>query len=92
MSATDEGRVHHERRWTLDWWMTERRLMKAAYDELVGCFAELTTEDLELPHFETVWWEGQAKVDACKRQIKRLEVWRKNLAPHDPCCYLATVQ
>ena len=34
---------------------------------------------------------GQAKVDACKRQIKRLEIWRKNLAPHDPYCYLATV-
>ncbi|MEQ9145523.1 MAG: hypothetical protein RLO08_14315 [Parvibaculaceae bacterium] len=91
ISTAEEGRMHHERRWTLDWWLIEHRKLKEAQAYLVRCFEELTPDQLEHPHFDEVWQEIQLEVFRHKDQLKWLEKWRDNLAPHDPYCYLATI-
>ena len=91
MSTADPGRVHHERRWTLDWLLLEQRLLATAYSELKAAMHQLTTSDLERENFDTVWWEWQARIDRHKSQINKLENWRANLVPYDPYCHLATV-
>lgn len=91
MSAADPGRVHHERRWTLDWLLLKRRQANAAYAELIECFERMVEETAAQPHFDGLWWSEEIKVIQAKGKIKSLETWRADLAPHDPYCYLATI-
>lgn len=91
MSTADPGRVHHERRWTLEWLLLEQRMLETAYGELKAAMQELTANDLDRVNFDTVWWEWQARIGRHKSQIKLLTSWRANLEPYDPYCHLATV-
>ena len=91
MSTADPGRVHHERRWTLDWLLLNRRQASSAYAELLECFEMLTPDLAAEDHFEGLWWSEEAKVIQARDKIQSLVEWRDRLAPHDPYCYLATI-
>ncbi|WP_420559765.1 hypothetical protein [Tepidicaulis sp.] len=91
MSAADEGRVHHERRWLLETRALHNKAVHRGYRNLLECFEALTPEMMALPHFAAEWWSDELRVIEAKEHIDWLDKWRHQLAPYDPYCYLATV-